>query len=61
MVLPERDVFSRLLLHRTAVLDHLPSNYVKALTDMKEAYSRLTPHPQQQQQQGLAAAQQQRA
>jgi hypothetical protein len=51
VVLPERDVFSRLLLHRTAVLDHLPSNYVKALTDMREAFGRLPHNPQQQQQQ----------
>jgi hypothetical protein len=39
VVMPDRDVFSRLLLHRTAVLDHLPSNYVKVLTEMKEAFS----------------------
>jgi hypothetical protein len=39
VVMPERDAFSRLLLHKTAVLDHLPSNYVKALTQLKEAYS----------------------
>jgi len=44
--MPERDVFSKLLLHRTAVLDHLPSNYVKVLTELKEAYSGLTQQPQ---------------
>jgi hypothetical protein len=44
VVLPARDVFSRLLLHRTAVLDHLPSNYVKALTGIKEAYEGMMQH-----------------
>jgi hypothetical protein len=50
-VLPERDVFSRLLLHKTAVLDHLPSNYVKTLTEIREAFSSSIQQQVQQQQQ----------
>lgn len=42
--MPERDVFSKLLLHRTAVLDHLPSNYVQVLTELREAYAAMSQH-----------------
>jgi hypothetical protein len=34
--MPERDVFSRLLLHKNAMVDHLPSNYVRVLTRLRD-------------------------
>jgi hypothetical protein len=38
VVMPERDAFSRLLLHKSAVTDHLPSAYVRALSELAAAY-----------------------
>lgn len=38
VVMPERDIFGRLLLYKTAVQDHLPSNYVRVLQELKESY-----------------------
>jgi hypothetical protein len=39
--MPERDVFSRLLLHRSAMIDHLPSSYVRVLGELRESYQQL--------------------
>lgn len=38
VVMPERRVFEKLLVYKTFMQDHLPSNYVAVLSELKEAY-----------------------
>lgn len=45
VVIPEREAFSRLLLHRNAIQDHLPDAYMAALQRLRQ---QLAERPQQQ-------------